>query len=366
MSQVVIGIGFGDEGKGKTISYLCSLSPKPDLCVRFSGGQQAGHRVVVGKIDHVFSNFGSGTLQGVPTYWSKYCTIDPIGILNELDVLKSKGIKPILYLDSHCPVTTPFDKHVNKYNDCIHQHGTCGVGVGQTWQREKDRYSLMVYDLQHPWILKEKLKLLTDNYYTEIKNKESLTEYFLYDCSELLRSVYICNYPDMLKYKRILFEGSQGLLLDQNFGFFPHVTRSNTGLKNVVEMLNGEIPKVWLVTRAYQTRHGNGPMSNESILFSINNHHEHNRDNKFQGRFRISPLDLDLLKYAIGKDEYIIRAKKNLVITCLDVMEEYILTINGKIFRYETEDRFIETIAMHLGISTYDVYLSHGPDTILL
>jgi adenylosuccinate synthase len=70
-----------------------------------------------GEKKHVFSNFGSGTLQGVPTYWSPYCTIDPVGVINEYKILKDKGIEPKLYIDSRCPVTTPYDKRHNQSKD---------------------------------------------------------------------------------------------------------------------------------------------------------------------------------------------------------------------------------------------------------
>lgn len=91
MRKAVIGLGFGDEGKGITTDYLCSKTKNP-LVVRFCGGSQVGHTVVHNGIRHVFSSFGSGTLRGVPTYWSHKCALDPIGMLNELDVLKEKGI----------------------------------------------------------------------------------------------------------------------------------------------------------------------------------------------------------------------------------------------------------------------------------
>ena len=115
ISKAVIDCGFGDSGKGKVVSYFCSYFDHP-LVIRFSGGQQAGHHVVLPDgPEHVFSNFGSGTLQGIPTYWSKYCTVDPVGILNELDILKDKGVEPKLYIDSFCPVTTPYEKTFNIY-----------------------------------------------------------------------------------------------------------------------------------------------------------------------------------------------------------------------------------------------------------
>lgn len=105
-NKAVIGLGFGDEGKGLFTDYLCSQSANP-LVVRFSGGQQAGHTVVRDGIRHVFSNFCAGALQGAPSYFSKFCTIDPIGIVNELTVLLDKGVEPLLFIDTNCPVTTP-------------------------------------------------------------------------------------------------------------------------------------------------------------------------------------------------------------------------------------------------------------------
>src|SRR5574343_932195 len=105
--KACIGLGFGDEGKGITVDYLASQSPD-SLVVRYSGGQQAGHTVCLNGIRHVFSNFGSGSLRGLPTYWSEHCTVDPVGIMNELNILTEQGINPILYIDGNAPVTTPY------------------------------------------------------------------------------------------------------------------------------------------------------------------------------------------------------------------------------------------------------------------
>ena len=70
---VIIGLGFGDEGKGLITDYFCSKLKNP-LVIRFSGGHQVGHTVIYNDIRHMFSNFGSGTLRNIPTYWSKFCT----------------------------------------------------------------------------------------------------------------------------------------------------------------------------------------------------------------------------------------------------------------------------------------------------
>ena len=139
ISKVIIGAGFGDCGKGLVTNFLV-FDLKSTLVVRFSGGQQAGHTVVEKGIRHVFSNFGSGTLKGIPTYWSRFCTVDPIGIVNEMADLIKKGVDPILFIDPSCPITTPYDVMHNQRTD--NDNGTCGVGVGTTWQREQDHYYL--------------------------------------------------------------------------------------------------------------------------------------------------------------------------------------------------------------------------------
>ncbi len=355
--KAVIGCGFGDEGKGKVVSFLCSNLENP-IIIRFSGGHQAGHHVVINdRLDHVFSNFGSGTLQGFDTYWSKFCTVDPVGILNELDDLNKKGVKPKLYIDKNSPITTPYEKKINKVFDTINQHGSVGVGIGATYQREENFHSIVMSDLYYPSILKIKLDLL-EKYY---KFKHENIMEFIDNCNEVIESPEIILSDETFikrNYENYIFEGSQGLLLDQHFGFFPHVTRSNTGSKNILEF--GCKPQIILVTRAYQTRHGNGPMTNENIPNTIkNNPYERNFDYGMQGKFRKTILDLDLLKYAVNKDDYIRENKFSLVITCMDLITEYTLTLFGKVYRFEREEDFIEKIRSELRI--VNIFISRTP-----
>jgi adenylosuccinate synthase len=362
MSNVaVIGCGFGDEGKGKVVSYLCQQSPR-SLVIRYCGGQQAGHHVVLKDgLEHVFSNFGSGTLQDCPTYWSQFCCIDPIGILNELEILVRKGIQPTLYIDEKCPVTTPYDKEYNRTLEDLNKHGSCGVGVGQTFQREEDHYSITVGDLLHPTILAIKMGLIK-NYYEHpfLTSKANLA--FLDTCAELVESPNIIITDRMPPgFDNWVFEGSQGLLLDQNFGFFPHVTRANTGAKNVLCM--DCYTEIFLVTRAYQTRHGNGPMTNEHLTHNIKrNPYENNFSWTYQGEFRRAILDLDLLKYAVNKDPYIRyhRSFVTLVITCLDLIEgSFQFTSKGKAYNFSNQKDFVDAILRTLGIEK--VRLSRTP-----
>ena len=366
----VIGLGFGDEGKGKVVSNYCLThsSSLATLVVRYSGGQQAGHHVMFRDKDHVFSNFGSGTLQGVPTYWSKYCTVDPVAILTELEVMLDLGIEPKLFLDRKAPVTTRYEKNFNNYLNNITGHGTCGVGIGQTYQREEDWYSITVEDLYYPTALKIKLQLLGKYYDKKIDgngifNHKLIIDEIVQVAEEIQNCVNIGIVDDIPEYRNYIFEGSQGLLLDQHFGFFPHVTRSNTGTINVLKM--GYKPDVLLVTRAYQTRHGNGPMTNEDIRHTIkDNPYGRNVDTGPQGIFRKSILDLDLLLYAMEKDVYVRKYRNkrvSLVVTCLDLIDDYCLTENGKLLTFANERDFINKIAIGLFINTNKVSLSRTP-----
>lgn len=356
----VIGLGFGDEGKGMVTDTLAAHFNRP-MVIRYSGGQQAGHTVDHGDIKHTFANFGSGTLSGVPTYWSKYCTVDPIGIMNEYYTLIEKmgndhGIK--LYIDERCPVTTPFEVHKNQTKDHL-MNGSCGVGVGLTHQREEDHYHLRFSDLFYPTILNIKLSILTEYYGTFAVDLNKFRE-AIKDIESML-GVEIIKVPRMPKAATLIYEGSQGLLLDPEIGFFPHVTRSSVGSKNIWK--EESINEIYYVTRAYQTRHGVGPMTNMQhgiLLKNIEN--ETNVTNEFQGKFFKSLLDLDLLEYALKEDRRHRRSatgSENLVITCMDQLDEYQFTYGKKVHKFKNEGVFIASISAILGFGK-NVYLSRS------
>ena len=351
--KAVIGLGFGDEGKGMVTDYLCSQNPN-SLVVRFSGGHQAGHTVYNKNINHVFSNFGSGTLRNIPTCWSEFCTIDPCGIINELIELHNKNIYPVLYINSKCPVTTPYDKLNNQNSKQNIKHGTCGVGFGSTIKREEDNYSLLYEDLFFPKIIIEKLKLIQEYYSSKITIQNNIIQKFIQDCKTIRHYFSIHEIP---LYNNIIYEGSQGLLLDQKIGFFPYVTRAYTGSKNLLKLY--EYPEINLVTRAYQTRHGNGPMTNENIpLKLINNKKETNKQHKYQGKFRTTILDLDLIKYAINKDDYIKSCRKTLFITCIDQLKEFSFTFNEKLIISSNIEEFVKNIIIYLNENINNIFIN--------
>lgn len=364
-SIAVVGLGFGDEGKGKKVHRLTDGCPE-SVVIRYSGGQQAGHTVYYNSTTgHVFSNFGAGTFNGVSTYWSKFCTFDPVGVIRELEILKSLNLAPVLYVDYRCPITTPFEKRYNQNNFDFLRNGTCGVGVGQTYEREEKFYNLQVGDLKHHGVHEIKIKNIHNWYkileYQSARVASSDLDTYFEAVKEIIKSDNIHfveglnNLPSDLEDHQIIFEGSQGLLLDQNIGFFPHVTRSSVGSKNILNLCreyNIEPPKFELMTRAYQTRHGNGPMTNEEYSIELlNTKWETNRANQFQGNFRTSVLDLNLLGYAIQKDEHINKTKNRRInITCLDQLEIFKATYNGSIFEFPNAQEFVEFVGSKLGI----------------
>lgn len=370
MHKAVIGLGFGDESKGSVVDYLAlqhSLSSnQPLIVIRYSGGQQAGHTVYLKDKNHIFSNFGSATLRNVPTYWSKYCSFDPVGFLNEYNALKGLGITPKIYVDQQCPITTPYEKAKNFDVNNL-GHGTCGVGVGPTFQREENFYHLQILDLKFPRIFWTKYYLIKDYYFGKTKEiKESATCDFENAVNDLMDKITIVDSTFLQKLKdkyTIIFEGSQGLLLDQTFGFFPHVTRSNVGLLNVQRMM-GQIPlDIYLVTRSYLTRHGNGPMLFEDNLF-INNPYEINQHDLVRGAFRKSYLNLDLLNYALMREKRLIPHKKSLVITHLDAFEEYYhLYDKDELVEFNTSKDFVLYLKNNLYFDFTSVYINDSPYT---
>lgn len=346
-ASVVLGLMFGDEGKGISVDYLCSQpSIGNKIVVRFSGGQQAGHSVHVDDISHICSNFGSGTLRNIPTYFSEHCTMYPVTMYNESLVLLGKNIIPEVYFHPLTKVTTPFDVVYNRMKKL--EHGTCGLGVGATMHRNiKTGYKLYATDLLYSDVLNAKLTNIF-NYY-----KEKFTFFdkvkFIEDCNReldaFLHAVENLNFEVMpyvfLKaFQNLIFEGSQGILLDMDHGIFPNVTYSNTTSKNalaICKLLHIKNVNIYYVTRCYQTRHGAGWMSNEKEIELVNNNNEINKFNPWQKDFRVGEIDYNLLSYALEIDHiYSSTAKKNLIVTCMDQRPDFEFNYSTLGFKFKS------------------------------
>jgi len=341
--STVLGLGFGDEGKGLVTSYLCTTVPDP-IVVRFNGGHQAGHTVVHKGQRHVFSSFGSGTLQGAPTYWSEYCTLYPPALVREYDVLLGKIVAPKIYVNPMAIITTPFDICRNREREKIMNHGSVGAGFGTTIQRQEHHYKLHVRDLFYPDVLAGKLENI-EKYSkcpssTELHVSIDLFNGFVERVKEIITVV-----PNLFSIGGTpIYEGAQGILLDMDHGFFPNVTRSNTTGKNA-SMWRGENDETYYVTRSYATRHGNGYFPDECKLELRNNENETNIFNEHQGEFRIAHLNPQLLNYALECDSpYSVGRKKNLVVTCMD---QFHIDIDG--------------LLASLNVKFDKVFVSNGP-----
>ncbi|KFF04769.1 adenylosuccinate synthetase [Flavobacterium reichenbachii] len=323
-AKIVIGLGFGDEGKGTTTDFLSQQNPDA-VVIRFSGGQQAAHTVMIGDKKHVHSSFASGALRGLPSYFTEHCTIHPTFLFNERTELKEQNGNVELHLHPLAKITTPFDVWQNRKNVKNLEHGTCGKGVGATMKRHESPYKLFAIDLIAPrQMLIEKLKGIAYFYgFLDGTQIQQELDDFLHAIDKI--EWKISDYSYLKSFETLIFEGSQGILLDMDHGVFPNVTYANTTSKNAFEVckfLNIEEIEMFYVTRNYATRHGNGWMSNENEIALKNNEEETCVFNEYQKELRFGDLDYDLLNYALQLDAaYITSNKKNLVVTCLDQTE---------------------------------------------
>jgi len=380
--HIVLGMGFGDEGKGVFTDYLSAKLAHP-VVIRFNGGHQCGHTVMHGDGHfHVFSNFGAGTFRQVPTFFSRFCTIDPTGIVREFRALQRSGTSPVLFVDPLAMVTTPFDKFYNINDRANLAHGTVGVGFGATIERNQGPYKLFAQDLFFPAILERKLAAIRDYYRIRFKARglESCIEaleleimridQFMRDVATARHIIRLLTENQLFEmgFENYIFEGGQGILLDMDFGIFPNVTRSRTTSKNAFEILRRNSVQaattVYYLTRAYQTRHGNGWMSAEKFPVSlVNNLHETNGPEGHQGEFRTGILDTDTLRYALQCDaSFSGDAEKQMVVSCMDQLTGYQYLSGGKVLTAPDGDSFLKQIALCDKVLTNE---GPGPGTIL-
>jgi len=354
MSKIVIDLGFGDSGKGSVVDYLCSKNPDP-LVIRFCGGPQAGHTVYYEDKKHVFSNFGSGCFRNAPTCWNSRCLVDPISLDHEYEILISKNIQPTININEDCFIITPMDMIYNQMAESRSNHGSCGIGIATTRKRNENGCYLKFKDLYNPKILKLKYQSIKEYYCFD--NRIDIFKQYDIDFFEHVKYVtrnknIIKGHPEPpYKHETYIYEGSQGLLLSENIGFYPHLTRGHVDTTNITFLETYD--ELYLVTRAYQTRHGNGPMTNENIPHNIqDNQYESNKENDWQGKFRRSLLDLDLIEYAINSDGQIKHCEnKTLVITCLDLIKnEHRFTHKDKIINCINQEDFLNKISEILKI----------------
>lgn len=353
-TTIVLGMFFGDEGKGLTTSCLAQ---KNDLVVRFNGGQQAGHTVEKDGYRHIFSSFGAGTLNGAHTYLSEYCTVYPKSLYNEEQKLLEKTKVNIAhFMHPMTMVTTPFDIDHNRSTEVFNKHGSVGMGFGATIARNQNTpYKLYAVDLTYRDVVVSKLKQIAA-YYNVASPQRDIDSFLEYtDAIEL----NICTLGEIKnRYSNIVFEGAQGIMLDMDFGFFPHVTRSNCTSKNAMQIIkdnNLPTPEIYYVMRSYLTRHGNGFMPNESA--EVKYRDETNIAHNYQGKFRQGWHSKDMIDFSLACDNaFSAKCNKNLVVTCLNQTDSLVLIDNKYIP--------IECFVNQEKFDGYNIYTSYSKTSI--
>ena len=308
MNKIVLGCLFGDEGKGLVTRWLARQEKDPWI-IRFSGGPQSSHTVISREtgITHICSSFGSGVLEGIPTlYLGGY--FDVCSFVEECKVLESKGINiPKIHLGSGVKLMYPHDVYLGQRGDREKRDGTCGKGIYQAFIRpDKGRFDLGTY-WREKGLSEEEIRWLWKIFDEALETPYS-------------KNVLVNGLPTT---KVRIVEGTQGLLLDKDFGFFPNVTPSSTGPHGVsVSGILGEGDEIWLVLRGYLTRHGVGYNPKNPLL--IQNPYETNHYNEWQGEFKTGEMETDLIGRAIDRHSLDVWQKKyklkvNVVVTCLDI-----------------------------------------------
>ncbi|MGI9503191.1 MAG: adenylosuccinate synthetase [Geminicoccaceae bacterium] len=344
-ATAVIGANYGDEGKGLITDWLVSRQPKGSKTVvaRFNGGAQAGHTVQTpeGK-RHVFHHFGSGTLLGADTFLAKHFVLNPILWYKEMiELHKLTGAWPggDVAADPRCYVTTPYDMIINQVledsRDTL-RHGSCGVGFGETIERNRfPAFRLSHQDLLGGTRVANKLHIIRDRWLPRrlqklgirpiAKDDPRLDNRLLKRTADTFAAfaemVEVAG-AEFLRSKNVIFEGAQGLALDMDGPDFPHVTRSNTGLTNVVtlaKLLRLDLDVIY-VTRTYFTRHGAGPLPKEFVP-SVPITDQTNVDHPYQGSIRFGAFDTSAMKERVSKDLMLApKAKASIAVTCCDQM----------------------------------------------
>ncbi|MFI9387537.1 adenylosuccinate synthetase [Kutzneria sp. NPDC052558] len=304
---IVVDLGFGDAGKGATVDWLCA-NHSVSAVVRFNGGAQAAHNVVADGRHHRFAQFGSGTFSGVPTLLSRHMLVEPIALARESEALARLGVADplsLLHISGDALLTTPLHVAANRAREDARgaaRHGSCGLGVGETAAYALDHRAPTVADCRDPLLLTRLLDQLAQHFAPLIGDRfDSITDLVaLY--REFAAAVRIVDSTALARFAargRLVFEGAQGVLLDEWRGLHPHTTWSTVEPRHARAMIAGlgHRPYVLGVTRTYLTRHGAGPFPTEDPALALPE--RHNTTGEYQGAFRVGHFDPILLRYSI-------------------------------------------------------------------
>jgi adenylosuccinate synthase len=275
----VVGAQWGDEGKGKLVDWLSS---RADVVVRFQGGHNAGHTLVVGDQVYKLSLLPSGVVQGKPSVIGSGVVVDPWHLLSEIEKLAGQGVAitpEILVLADNACLILPLHRDLDQAREDeagAGKIGTTGRGIGPAYEDKVGRRAIRVADLADPAAIDAKLPRLLAHH-NALRRGLHLAEVD----GAALKAALLEVAPRVLPFaqpawrvldqahragKRILFEGAQGALLDVDHGTYPFVTSSNTAAGQAAAgsgLGPSAVGYVLGIVKAYTTRVGSGPFPTE-------------------------------------------------------------------------------------------------------
>ncbi|MFT3742317.1 MAG: adenylosuccinate synthase [Gammaproteobacteria bacterium] len=350
---VIVGTQWGDEGKGKIVDLL---TDHVKAVVRFQGGDNAGHTLVVGGEKTVLRLLPSGMLRpDVRCFIGNGVVVSPVSLVKEITALEAKGVtvKGRLSISHACSLVLPYHVALDQAREKARGQqaiGTTKRGIGPAYEDKIARRGLRMLDLLHPGRFEEKLRALADyhnfmltQYYNEpaIPVESVLTDMLTYaeKLAPLLTDVALALTQIIDQQGHILFEGAQGTFLDIDHGTYPFVTSSNT-LAGAATTGSGLGPlylqEVLGIAKAYTTRVGSGPFPTE--LMDEQGDQLAQRGNEFgsvTGRpRRCGWFDAAAMRYAKQ-----LNSLSSLCITKLDVLDTFPVIKVGVGYQYRGETR---------------------------
>ncbi|OPC83706.1 adenylosuccinate synthetase [Embleya scabrispora] len=316
----VVDLGFGDAGKGTTVDRLCArgrAEGRPvHAVIRFNGGAQAAHNVVTddGR-HHTFAQFGSGTFTpGTRTHLSRFVLVDPLALAAEAEHLRALGVADplaLLTVDRDALLTTPYHAAANRARESARgagRHGSCGMGVGETAAFALAHPELVprVGDCGAPRLLRRRLsavrEVLSAEFGTPLGPDVEACVAAFTGFGRAVRAVDGGYTGELLRAGRVVFEGAQGVLLDEWHGFHPYTTWSTTTFAGAEALAAEAGEGVYRlgVLRTYTTRHGPGPLPSEDAGLTAALPDPHNGTGRWQGAFRVGHFDAVAHRYAVA------------------------------------------------------------------
>lgn len=280
---IVLGAQWGDEGKGKMTDYLAE---EANVVVRFQGGNNAGHTVVVGDKEYKLRLIPSGILyEDKLNVIGNGVVVDPKALFEEIEYLEGVGVKispEKLIVSDRAQLIMPYHKVLDKLKEKArgkNDIGTTGRGIGPCYTDKFERCGIRVCDLLHEDVFVEKLREnveMKNAYITKVLGGEALNfdeildEYlgFAKKLRPFVQDTSVKVYDAIKADKTVLFEGAQGMLLDIDYGTYPYVTSSNTtagGVSSGSGIGPNMITNAVGITKAYTTRVGKGPFPTELL-----------------------------------------------------------------------------------------------------